>query len=578
MPLDKDLQSVQEARDLVARAKEAQLAFRPFSQEKVDSIVKAMVDAGFAAAEKLGTMAHEETGFGKASDKKKKNEFATKRVWESIKDLKTVGVIKEDKEKKIIEIGEPMGVVAALVPSTNPTSTLMFKAIIAVKGRNSIVASPHPKAVNSTLEATRIITQAAEKAGAPAGLINCMSVPTTEGTNELMRQRGTAVILATGSTPMVRAAYSAGKPAYGVGPGNVPSFIERTANVKKAVADIVSGKMFDWGVLCSTESGAILDAPIKKLALEEFKKRGAYFVSPEEKDRLSRLMFDNRGALNPNIVGKSPPVIAQMAGFDVPHDTSVLVAELPGVGREYPLSREKLSPVLALFTVNGWQEGCELCAKMLEFGGMGHSMVIHSTDSEVVLKFGLEKPAFRILVNTQAALGAVGYTNELLPSMTLGPGTFGGSIISENVSAKHLINIKRLAFETRPINPPEPFIQKTMLPAKPGARIFPIVSHGAPAHARSWMDEIDERIRMKAGNAVSDQQPSTSIQPTNVAITSENRVKTEPQSERKDGAQETPEKSVSPQSSEEKKASEKQDFGTGISAEQIDKIVREFPK
>jgi len=561
MPLDKDLQSVQEARDLVAKAKEAQLAFRPYSQEKVDAIVKAMVDAGFAAAEKLGKLANEETGFGKAADKKKKNEFATKRVWESIKDLKTVGVIDEDKQKRIIKIAEPMGVVAALVPSTNPTSTLMFKAIISVKGRNAIVASPHPKAVNCTLEATNIIAKAAEGAGAPAGLINCMSVPTTEGTNELMRQKHTAVILATGSTPMVRAAYSAGKPAYGVGPGNVPSFIERTANVKKAVADIVSGKMFDWGVLCSTESGAILDAPIKKLAIEEFKKRGAYFVSPEEKDRLSRLMFDNRGAINPNIVGKSPVIIAQMAGFDVPHDTSALIAELPGVGREYPLSREKLSPVLSLFTVNGWQEGCELCIKMLEFGGMGHSMVIHSTDSEVVLKFGLEKPAFRVLVNTQAALGAVGYTNELLPSMTLGPGTFGGSIISENVSAKHLINIKRLAFETRPINPPEQFIEKSKPVAQTEFRQPPISTMGSAPSGNSWMEEIDERIRMKAGNAVNKPMSAAGAQPVPASSGLKMEAKPDQAIEEKKGASET-----------------KAEFGSGISADQIDKILREFQK
>lgn len=500
---DKDLQSIQEARDLVERAKEAQLAFRKASQEQVDKVVKAMVDAGFAAAEKLGRMAHEETGFGKPEDKKLKNEFATKRVWESIKDLKTVGVINDDKEKKIIEIAEPMGVVAALIPSTNPTSTVMFKAIISVKGRNGFVASPHPRAVHCTLEATRIIAHAAEAAGAPQGLIACMSIPSIEGTNELMKHKKTAVILATGSNPMVRAAYSAGKPAYGVGSGNVPAFIERTANVKKAVADIISGKMFDWGVLCSTESGVIVDEPIKRLAIEEFKKRGAYFCSPEETARLSSTMFDARGAINPEIVGKPPRFIAQKAGFDVPGETTCLIAELPAVGREYPLSREKLSPVLSMFTVNGYREGCERCIEMLEFGGIGHTMVIHCTDPEIVLKFGLEKPAFRVLVNTQAALGAVGYTNELLPSMTLGPGTFGGSIISENVSAKHLINIKRLAFETRPINPPEKFASTPADMVKKAESPKPTPHRTTPTEVpHSWMREIEERIRLKAGNVV----------------------------------------------------------------------------
>jgi acetaldehyde dehydrogenase (acetylating) len=287
MTLDKDLQSVQEVRELLTKAKEAQLAFRAYSQEQVDTIVRAMVDAGFAEAERLGRLAHEETGFGKPEDKKKKNEFATKRVCESIKDLKTVGVIREDREKRIIEIAEPMGVVAALIPSTNPTSTVMFKAIISVKGRNGFVASPHPRAVKCTLEATRVVSEAAERAGAPHGLIACMSVPTIEGTNELMKHKHTAVILATGSNPMVRAAYSSGKPALGVGSGNVPAFIERTANIKKAVADIVSGKMFDWGVLCSTESGVIVDSPVKTQVIEEFKRLKAYFVNPDEKEKLS---------------------------------------------------------------------------------------------------------------------------------------------------------------------------------------------------------------------------------------------------------------------------------------------------
>ena len=555
--MDKDLQSIQEARDLLGRAKEAQLAFKSFTQDKVDKVVKAMADAGFSAAERLAKMATEETGFGKAADKKLKNEFATRRVWESIKDLKTVGVINDDREKRIIEIGEPMGVVATLVPSTNPTSTMMFKSIIAIKGRNALVASPHPKSVNCTLEAVRILTQAAESAGAPKGLIQCMSIPTNEGTSELMNHKLTAIILATGSSAMVKAAYSSGKPAYGVGPGNVPSFIERTANVKKAVADIVFGKSFDWGVLCSSESGAILDAPIKKLAVEEFKRRGAYFASPEEKERLSRLMFDPRGALNAEVVGKSPAFIAQKAGFDIPHDTTCIIAELPAIGKEYPLSREKLSPVLSMFTVDGWLEGCHRCIEMLEFGGLGHSMVIHSSDSEIILKFGLEKPAFRILVNTTSSLGAIGYTNELMPSLTLGPGTWGGSIVSENVSAKHLINIKRLTFETRPINPPEKFggqpaaethkdqstVNSPQIVTPPGLAV------------KSWMDEIDERIRLKTGNVIE-------------------KPKTEP---RKQKIEEIVKPSVA-QVELVKPVESKPKYGIGISESDIDRIMKEFGK
>jgi acetaldehyde dehydrogenase (acetylating) len=553
--MDKDLQSIQETRNLLARSKEAQLAFKSFTQEKVDKVVKAIADAGFTASEKLAMMAVEETGFGKVADKKLKNEFSTRRVWESIKDLKTVGVIHDDKEKRIIEIGEPMGVVAALIPSTNPTSTMMFKSLIAVKGRNSIVASPHPKSVNCTLETTRIITHAAESAGAPKDLINCISIPTREGTSELMKHHLTSIILATGSSAMVKAAYSSGKPAYGVGPGNVPSFIERSANVKKAVADIVFGKTFDWGVLCSTESGVILDAPIKKLAVEEFKRRGAYFASPEEKERLSRLMFDPRGVLNAEVVGKSPAFIAQKAGFDIPHDTTCIIAEIPAVGKEYPLSREKLSPVLSMFTVDGWLEGCHRCIELLEFGGIGHSMVIHSSDSEIILKFGLEKPAFRILVNTTSSLGAIGYTNELTPSLTLGPGTWGGSIVSENVSAKHLINIKRLTFETHPINPPEKFggqpaveVHTAPTPSK--------TSHGISSsghQVNSWIDEIDERIRLKAGNLIEKPNTETKIQKT------EENVK--PSIAHIESA---------------KPAESKPKYGTGISESDIDRIMKEF--
>lgn len=506
MPLDKDLQSIQEMRELVQKAKQAQLEFRAYDQVRVDRIVKAMADAGYEAAERLGRMAHEETGFGKPEDKKKKNEFATRRVWESIKDLKTVGVINEDREKKIIEIAEPMGVVAALIPSTNPTSTVMFKAIISVKGRNAIVASPHPRAAKCTAEAVNVLAQAAEAAGAPQGLIASLSNPTIEATNELMRHKLVSIILATGSTPMVRAAYSAGKPAYGVGSGNVPAYIEKSANIRKAVADIVSGKVFDLGVLCSTEASAVVDSVIKHAVVEEFKRRNCYFVEGEDKQKLGRLMFDQRGAINPNIVGKPAPYIAQQAGISVPPETQVLIAELQGVGREYPLSREKLSPVLSFYTVDGWREGCERCIELLEFGGIGHTMVIHSTDEDIIMKFALEKPAFRILVNTQAALGAVGYTNELLPSMTLGPGTFGGSIISDNVSAKHMINVKRLAFETRPINPAEKELPLTSQTTSLKPDIKPPVSHNipppkpTPTPARSWMEEIDERIRMKAGN------------------------------------------------------------------------------
>jgi len=542
MSFDKDLQSIQEVRDLVQKAKEAQLEFRSYSQEKVDRIIKAMADAGFEAAETLGRMAHEETGFGKPEDKKKKNEFATKRVWESIKDVKTVGVIRELPEKKIVEIAEPMGVVCALIPSTNPTSTVMFKSLISIKGRNSIVASPHPRAAKCTNEAMSIIRNAAERAGAPMNLMASLSLPTIEATNELMRHKLVAVILATGSNPMVRSAYSSGKPAYGVGSGNVPAYIEKSANIKKSTADIVSGKIFDYGVLCSTESGVICDRQIKDDVIAEMKQRGCYFCYGEEKEKLARLMFDQRGAINPNMVGKSAPYIAKNAGINVPENTTVLVAEISSVGKQEPLSREKLSPVLSFITVEDWREGCHRCIEMLEFGGIGHTMVIHSTDSDIIMKFALEKPAFRILANTQAALGAVGYTNGLDPSLTLGPGTFGGSIISDNVTARHLINIKRLAFETNPINPIGDAIsppvkketQQILSLPKQEVPLPPL----SPANG-SWLDVIDERIRLKAGNTPMLYKPTTP--------------------------------SASPVANEKK-------LGAGISVQEVDKLIHQFSK
>jgi len=550
MALDNDLESIQQMRDLVTKAKAAQLEFRAYDQARVDRIVKAMADAGFDQAERLGRMAHEETGFGKPDDKKKKNEFATRRVWESIKDLRSVGVIREDREKKIIEMAEPMGVVCALIPSTNPTSTVMFKSIISVKGRNGIVASPHPRAAKCTGEAMHVIAQAAEAAGAPQGLMACLPKPTIESTNELMKYKLISIILATGSNPMVRSAYSSGKPAYGVGSGNVPAYIEKSANIRKAVADVVSGKIFDYGVLCSTEASVIVDAAVKAAVVEEFKKRKCHFVEGDDKEKLSRLMFDQRGAINAGMVGKPPAFIAQKAGIDVPADTQVLIAELDGVGREYPLSREKLSPVLSFYTVDNWREGCERCIELLEFGGIGHTMVIHSMDEDIVMKFALEKPAFRILVNTQAALGAVGYTNELLPSMTLGPGTFGGSIISDNVSAKHMFNIKRLAFETRPINPMEGEVPSRAATQSPKGVSPPVPApppSTPPVPVKSWMDEIDERIRLKAMNA-----PIS--------------LKQKPAPAPKSGASTSPkEKPEGP-------------LGSGISEEEVDRIMKEFSK
>lgn len=483
---DKDLLSIQEARNLADRAKEAQLEFKHFNQEQVDKIIKAMAEAGYADAERLAKMASEESGFGKWQDKIIKNQFGTKNVYESIKDLKTAGVVGVEANGKVIKIAVPMGVVAALVPSTNPTSTAMFKALISLKARNAIVCSPHPRTVNCTMESLKVLSSAAEGAGAPHGLIQCLSNPTLEGTEALMRDKNISVILATGSTPMVKAAYSAGKPAYGVGSGNVPAFIERTANYKKAVADIIYGTTFDNGTLCSSEQAIIVDAPLREKVIEECKAGGCYFVTAEEKKKLaSAIQKDFR--INPDIVGQPAPYIANYAGFSVPDNTKVLIAECMEVGKKDPLSMEKLSPILAFYTVDGWLEGCHTCIELLNFGGVGHTMAIHSNDQGIIMKFALEKPAFRIIVNTVAAIGAVGYTTALNPSMTLGPGTWGGSIISDNVTAKHLMNIKSLAFETNPVNKGESISSFNYTGPKGAA-------------PESFMQEIEERLRARAGN------------------------------------------------------------------------------
>lgn len=485
MMTDKDLQSIQECRDLTKAAKQAQLEFKHFTQDQVDKIVKAMAEAAYSDAERLAQMACEESGFGKLEDKITKNRFGSRNVYESIKNLKTVGVIATEAEGKIIKIAEPMGVVAALIPSTNPTSTAIFKTIISLKCRNGIVMSPHPRTVNCTLEAVKTLTDAAERAGAPKGLIQCMKNPTIEGTDALMKDPNIAVILATGSGAMVKAAYSSGKPAYGVGAGNVPAFIERSADYKKAVADILFGTTFDNGTLCSSEQAMIVDLPLVDRVIAETKAQGGYFVSAEEKAKLAKLIMRD-GKLNAEIVGKPATWIAKQAGFSVPENTRVLIAECTEVGKSEPLSVEKLSPILAFYRVEGWLDGCHKCIDLLTFGGIGHSMVIHSNDLDIIMKFALEKPAFRIMVNTVSALGAVGYTTALTPSLTLGPGTWGGSIVSENVSAKHLMNVKSLAFEANPINA--------------GQTISKGVFGQQPVTSGSFINDIEERLRARAGN------------------------------------------------------------------------------
>ncbi len=365
--------------------------------------------------------------------------------------MKTVGVVARHANIGVIEIAEPFGVVAAIVPSTNPTSTAIYKILIALKARCAIVISPHPAAVKCITRVAETLDEAARRAGAPAGAINWMTTVTLEGTQELMKQREVAVILATGGMGLVRAAYSAGKPAYGVGPGNAPAFIERTANVRKAVRDVMTGKTFDNGVLCSSENSVVVDQAIADQVRQEFQAQGGYFLSKAEMEALAKVLVTPQRLPNPLLVGKAATVIAQKCGITVPAEVKVLIAPLDGVGRDFPLSIEKLCPVLSYYVVQDWREGCERCKEILRYGGMGHTMSIHSQNEQVILEFGLKKPAYRIIVNSPTTHGSIGLTTGLDPAMTLGCGGYGGNITSDNISPRHLLNIKRLAYEIAPV-------------------------------------------------------------------------------------------------------------------------------
>ncbi len=446
---DKDLASIAEARALARRAREAQATLAEFSQEQIDRIVEAMATAVAPQAEALARLAVEETTFGVVNDKIQKNLFASQRVYEFIKPMKTVGVVNRIDDRKIIEIAEPFGVVAAIIPSTNPTSTAIYKILIAIKARCAVVMTPHPSAARCITRTADIMNEAGRKAGLPDGAIGWMTTVTLEGTQELMKAREVSVILATGGMGLVRAAYSAGKPAYGVGPGNAPCYIESSADVRKAANDILTGKSFDNGVLCSSPNSVVVDEAIEGEARRQFKDQGGYFLSPAEVETLARQLVTPQRLPNPAFVGKSALHIAEKCGIAAPAGTRALIAELKGVGRDFPLSIEKLCPVLSYYVVKDWREGCERCKQILKYGGMGHTMSIHSQNDAVILEFGLHKPAYRICVNTPTTHGSIGLTTGLDPAMTLGCGGFGGNITSDNISPKHLLNIKRVAYELR---------------------------------------------------------------------------------------------------------------------------------
>jgi acetaldehyde dehydrogenase (acetylating) len=453
--IDADLVALQEMRTAVKTAKEAQLAYMDFTQEQVDRIVKAVADAAYEQSDRLAKMAVEETGMGVAAHKKIKNEVGSKDVYESIKDLKTVGVIGEDKVNQVVEIAAPFGVVAGIIPTTNPTSTAFFKTLIALKTRNSIVVSPHPYAVQCTSEALKVCDEAAVAAGAPKGLIQCLTMSSMDATQQLMKHPDVNLILATGGGALVKAAYSSGKPAYGVGPGNVPVYIERTAKIEKAVENIVNSKSFDYGTICATEQAIVVDRNVLELVNRELKKNGAYILTDEEKRIMEKVISPVPGKVNPKIVGRSPQTIAKLAGISLPEGTRVIVGMETEVGKDVPFSLEKLSPVFAMYVASDVKHAKEICLSLLNLGGRGHSLSIHTETDAIAREFAVDMPVSRILVNTMSSVGAVGGTTGLMPSLTLGCGTFGGNITSDNVTAKHLLNIKRMAYGIKEVQLPK---------------------------------------------------------------------------------------------------------------------------
>jgi acetaldehyde dehydrogenase (acetylating) len=492
---DSDLRSVQEARRLAVACRAAQREFATASQAEVDRICAAMADAVYRDAARLGQMAHEETGYGVAAHKRIKVEFASKTVWESIRDIPTVGVLRRDEAKGIVEIGWPVGVIVGLCPSTNPNSTAVYKVLISVKARNGCVIGPHPAAKDSTYEAVRLMVEAGERAGMPKGLVACMKEVSLQGSQELMRHYATSMIVATGGTPMVRAAHSTGKPALGVGPGNVPVYVDRSADVGAAADAIVNSKAFDCSTICATEQAVIADEPIAAALRSEMERLGAHWVDAAEKAALERTLFTAGGGMNPKAVGKTPQQLAGLAGIEVPAHARILVAELSRVGREEPLSAEKLTTVIGWYVEKGWRAGCERSIELLHFGGDGHSLVIHATDEDVIMAFGIEKPAFRIVVNTWGSLGGIGATTGVMPAMTLAPGGIGGAVVGDNITVTHLLNVKRIAYRLH--EPPPGAYEHAPdvrgAPRHEGGRGTPTGRPASPAVAAD--DRVDRIVR-----------------------------------------------------------------------------------
>ena len=444
MQFDKDLQAKQEARDLCRQAGEAQKRLFTFSQAQLDAIVEAVAKAFSAAAPELAHMAVEETGFGNVEDKITKNRFASQTVLEAIRSMKTVGLLKES--QGLWEVGVPVGVIAAIVPSTNPTSTVCYKAMIALKSGNAIIFSPHPKALACTLRAAQIVAKAAESAGAPKGCVSCLTIPSLEGCRELMGAQEVRLILATGGPAMVKAAYSSGKPAIGVGAGNGPAYLHPSCDLKDALEKILKSKTFDNGTVCASEQSIIVEKSVAKEAEETAKAMGYYFMDEPQAAALGKLLFKPNGALSPEVVGRTAQMLAEKAGFTVPRNTRILVAREQDAGAKYPYSHEKLCPVLAWFEVDNEEKAKELAIKVLNHEGAGHTFSIHANNTDVVRTFCMEIPVSRFLVNAPAAQGGIGAQTGLFPALTLGCGAVGGSASSENISPMELVNIRKVAW------------------------------------------------------------------------------------------------------------------------------------
>ncbi len=448
--IDKDLMSMQEVRELVESAKEAQRELARMDQAQVDRIVKSIADAGVRNAKRLAQMAQEDTGFGVVSDKVVKNVFASRGVYEHIKDMKTIGEIERDDEKGLRKIAVPVGVIAGLIPSTNPTSTAFYKSEIAIKSGNAIVFSPHPTALRAIMETVKVIRQAIAEAGANENLVSCISIPTMEATSTLMHHRDIALILATGGSAMVKAAYSSGTPAIGVGPGNGPAYLEKTCDLPLAVKRIMDSETFDNGTICASEQSIICDEDMAEAVQAEMERQGAYFLDEQEREQLGRFILRANGTMNPEIVGKSVKTIASLAHLDkVPADARVLIAKETGVGRGHPYSNEKLGPIMAFYTGKDYIDVCEKVCTILYYEGAGHTFSMHTKDDKMVDYFAKRVPASRIMVNTPSALGGIGATTNLQPSLTLGCGAVGGSATSENVGPLQLLNYRYVAYGQR---------------------------------------------------------------------------------------------------------------------------------